>query len=336
METLKLDKPRQCDLSLPNQCMLKCKMCNFWRNDLSLEAPNWLKIEEYKKLLYELREFVDDPFLISFGGGEPLLYANKLLDIARFSKELGFRTYFPTNAYLIDDKMAKRIAETEFFSIGISLDSIDSKTHDFLRGKEGCWERVIEAIKLLKKNCPDISINILTVIMEANLNGVIDLTKWVYKDSRLHGIVFQAIQRPFNADCSDNWYESKEYAELWPRDTVKVNSIIDELIMLRRTRERAFKISNPIAQLELFKLYFSNPREFIKPARCHLGDNIIRVDSFGNIILCSEMEFIGNIKETKIHKIWHSSKADEIRARINNCAKNCYHLVNCFYDGESK
>ena len=335
MNILNKDKPKQCDLSLPNQCMLKCKICNFWKNDILFQDANWLKAEDYKKLFYELRKFVDDQFLISFGGGEPLLYVEKLLDIAKTCKDLGFRSYFPTNAYLIDDAMAKRIAEAGIFSMGISLDSISRETHDFLRGRDGCWERAMRAIELLKKYSPELSINILTVIMEPNLEGIIDLTKWVYNNSKLDGIVFQAIQKPFNADCPDNWYELEEYAGLWPKDSSRVNAVIEELLTLRRTRERAFKISNAVAQLELFKLYFNNPGSFVKPNRCHLGDGIIRIDCFGNVMLCSEMDFIGNIKKNDICKIWHSRQAGETRMRISECSKNCYHLVNCYYDGES-
>jgi MoaA/NifB/PqqE/SkfB family radical SAM enzyme len=314
--------------------MLKCKMCHFWENDISFQDANWLSVKEYKNFFYDLREFVDDSFLISFGGGEPLLITN-LFDILKICREIGFRSYFPTNAYLIDNRIAKKIAEADVFSIGISLDSINRETHDFLRGKEGCWQRAMRAIELLEKNCPDILINILTIITEANLEEIIDLTEWVYNHPRLHGIVFQAIQRPFNAHCPENWYELQEYAGLWPTDTAKVNSIIDELIALRFSCKKAFKICNPISQLELFKLYFANPRQFVKPARCHLGDNVVRIDCFGNVILCNEMDSIGNIKETNIRQIWYSQRAEEIRMRIYNCNKNCHHLVNCFYDGES-
>lgn len=330
-----LNNPKQCDFSLPNHCILKCRMCNFWKNDLSFEDSGWLKTEEYKEFIYQLRDFVDDPFCISFGGGEPLLYADKLFEVTRTAQELGLRCYFPTNAYLIDEAMAKRIAETGISSIGISLDTIDSKKHDFLRGKVRCYERAIQAIELLKKYSPKITINILAVIMGHNLEDIVDLTKWVYRHQGLRGIVFQAIQKPFNANFADNWYESKEYADLWPGDTKRVNSILDELIALRRFKERGFKICNPIAQLEVFKLYFNGPASFRRPARCHMGNEVIRIDASGNIMLCDQMDSLGNIKRSSIRQIWHSQKASEIRADIYNCDKNCYHLVNCFYDGES-
>ena len=161
------------------------------------------------------------------------------------------------------------------------------------------------------------------------------VTNWVYRHPGLHGVVFQAIQKPLGEDCPDNWYESPEFAQLWPKDGTRVNEIIDELVSLRRNNERGFKICNPVGQLQLFKRYFSNPAGFVKPFRCHLGTDVMQVDAFGNLILCNAMGFVGNIKESGIEQLWYSQEAGRTREQIHNCAKNCYHLVNCFYDGDS-
>ena len=330
MDISEINKPKICDILLSNKCMLKCKMCYLWKNeDFSSQSSERLGNKEYKKLLYDLKAFVDASFHVSFSGGEPLLDSNLLFEVAKICRELDFETYFPTNAYLIDDAMAKRIAEAEISCVGLSLDSIDTEIHDFIRGKRGSWEKAMKAIGHLERNCPDTSINILTVIMGVNFNGIIDLARWVYNHPGLMCINFQAIQKPFNISCPDNWYKLKEYAKLWPSDTFKVNSLMDELISLKRDFND-FKIGNPIQQLELFKTYFKNPAGFTKPKKCHLGD-VIRVDSFGDIRTCYEMESIGNIKEKSIRTIWSSEKAEETRLRISSCAKNCHHLVNCYY-----
>lgn len=330
MKTLKADKPVQCDIGLPNRCMFKCRMCHYWKDDLSPQEPDWLTREEYEGLIYDLRDFTDTPFAVTLGGGEPLL-SRDLFGILKICKDAGFKTYFPTNAYLLDETAAKNIAASGVASIGISLDSINRKIHDFLRGKEGSWERAMKAIEFLEKYCPETLINILTVIMGANLQEIVDLTKWAYYHPGIQGIFFQAVQRPFNAECPENWRNMEEYDGLWPADISRLNSVIDELIFLKQNNTRGFKISNPVSQLELFKLYFDDPQQFVKPAGCNLGENIIRIDCTGNVILCGEMGHAGNIREANIRDIWYSQKADDIRARIHNCKRNCHHLINCYY-----
>jgi len=329
---MKTNNLRQCDIALPHRCMLRCKMCNIWKDGLSFNNSKNLEIEDYERLLEGLREFVDDPFMISFGGGEPLL-SRDLLEILRIFSEKGFTTYFPTNAYLLDEAMAIRIAQANVSSIGISLDSIERQIHNLIRGKSDAWQKAMQALQFLQERCPGIDINILTVVMGINIDGILNLTEWVNNHSFIHNIVFQAVQKPFSTNVDDRWYEHAEYADVWPKDIKKTESIIDELIGLRKLHANGFKIGNPVPQLELFKMYFNNPRNFVKPRNCHVGENAIQVDMMGNVVLCSKMEFIGNIKNNCIAEIWHSQKAEEVRSRISTCKDNCHHLVNCFYSG---
>lgn len=332
---MRINSLRQCDIALPHKCMLRCKMCNIWKDGSSVYGYRKLEIKDYERLLEGLKEFVDDPFLISFGGGEPLL-SEDLLGIIRICSKKGFNTYFPTNAYLLDDAMAMKIAQAKVSSIGISLDNIKPQMHDLIRGKTGAWQRVMDALSFLQKRCPDTHINILTVIMGMNIDGIINLVKWVNNNPFLHNIVFQAVQKPFSANADDSWYEFSEYADLWPKDISKVKSTIDELIDLRKAHDNGFKIGNPVPQLELFKMYFTNPRNFLKLRSCHVGENAIQVDTLGNVVLCGKMGFIGNIGNDSITRIWHSQEAEEVRSRISVCSDNCHHLVNCFYSGDTQ
>lgn len=40
-----------------------------------------------------------------------------------------------TNGYLLDENMAKEIAEADFGTIQLSLDGVDAETHEWLRRK---------------------------------------------------------------------------------------------------------------------------------------------------------------------------------------------------------
>ena len=325
-------KIKQCDLSISNRCMMRCKMCDIWKRNTDLHDPYRLTVDEYKKIFCELRQHANNPFSLTFGGGEPLLRTD-LLDIIKIGASLGFKTHFSTNGYLIDETMAMRISDSGVSSIGISIDSLDSSIHDSLRGREGCWEKAMNAVTLLKKHCSKkTQINILTIIMSKNIEGIIDLTRWVSNNPAISGIIFQALGKPPTNNSGDNWYELEEYAELWPRDLHRLNSVIDELILLAGSREENFKIANSIAQLELFKKYFNDPANFVKPSKCHLGNEVVIIDYCGYILLCNSMDPIGNIRERPLHEIWNSAKAEEIRGKIANCDRSCYFLINYSYD----
>ncbi|MFA5090192.1 MAG: radical SAM protein [Candidatus Omnitrophota bacterium] len=328
-------KPRHCDIAISHQCMLRCKMCHIWQDTRSFHETNWLDLKAYKKFLYELRDFVEDPFFVSFGGGEPLLNHN-FLGILKICQDLGFKSCLSTNAYLLDEDKVREISQAGVNTIGISLDSLDKYTHDYLRGKQGCWDRAMRAIDLIDRYCPDSIINILTIIMGINISEIIYFTKWVYNHPKLDGVIFQVIQKPFNAHVPEEWHILDEYAGLWPSDNNAANLVIDELIALRQSHHDGFKIGNPIYQLELFKLYLMNPQGFIKPRRCHLGDNAIRITWDGHVSLCDEMGDIGNIKDDTMQNIWLSEKADTVKRRIAACDKNCHFLVNCYYHGDSE
>ncbi len=325
-------KPRTCDIDFPNRCMLKCRMCHFGENAQSVKPQEGLSKEKYREFLCELKSFVDEDFQISFGGGEPLLYSQNLFDIAEICKELSFKSYFPTNAFLLDEEMAHKIAQSGISSLGISLESLNKQTHDYIRGKDGCWDQVMKALDYLKKYCPQVSVNILTIIMGLNLDEIIDLAKWVCNNPYLEGIVFQAIQKPFGAHCSDDWYELDAYSGLWIKDISRGNTVIEELIKIKASDEGKNKISNSIVQLRLFQEYFRDPAGMKRISRCHMGDGVIRLDWNGDVVICGDMDRIGNITENGIKDIWYSQKADEVRNQIVECKKGCHNLINCFQD----
>lgn len=65
-DSLKIS-PGFCCLGVTNKCMLKCRMCCKWKDDVGEEYPT---LAHYKKFLSDLRELVDNGFIINFGGGE--------------------------------------------------------------------------------------------------------------------------------------------------------------------------------------------------------------------------------------------------------------------------
>lgn len=323
MNYLTPKKPKHCVISLGFECPLKCKMCFMWRVP---PEEKCVTLEEWKKFVNELHLFLDFPIEINILGGEPLL-KKYIYELITFIRKKGFRASMATSGFLINRDVAGRIASSGLNTLGISLDSLDEKIHDFLRGVGGVYKKAIDAIDLIyDSKC---KIDILTIIMNSNLDGIIKLADWVNSDTRIASVNFMAIMKPHCSDLDNFWYKHKDYGFLWPSNTPKVNEIIDQLISCKK---QGYKITNSVVQLENFKLYFKDPTQFVRREKCNFDEVVLNVSSNGNVHLCWEMEPIGNIRYDSIKEIWDNSKAAEVRSKIKSCQRNCEPMINCFYE----
>ena len=293
----------------------------------SKDDPNQVSTEEWKRFIGSLEGLLDGPRELVFSGGEPLLRKDTL-ELIRFGTDRGFKTLMPSNAYLIDEDMAKKIMDSGLKETFVSLDSTNPKTHDFLRGVNGSHERVIRAFENLRKHCPDLKIGIITVISGVNYTEVIDLIKWVKNSGFISGIYFQAIAKPFFVHLDNNWHTQEGHGFLWPKDISSIHSVLDELIEMRKN---GYPIHNFPLQLKIFKTYFKDPTKRARRATCYLGDYVINTDPSGNISLCCFMEPMGNIRKDDIKSLWFSEKARLMRSQMHNCDVNCNNMVNCFF-----
>ena len=52
---------------------------------------------------------------------------------------------------ILDEKMAKKLADYKVSRVSVSIDSMDEKIHDEIRGRKESWKRAIAALKTCKK-----------------------------------------------------------------------------------------------------------------------------------------------------------------------------------------
>ncbi len=319
--------PGFCCLAITEKCMLKCKMCYKWQTDTSNEdTPS---VGQYKNFIANLRELVNDDFIIHFGGGEALLFEG-VLDLVGFCAKKGFKTNIASNGWLINEEMAKRIVDSGLTEINLSLDSLDEDVDDYLRGVKGVYRRVMQAIEFLSKYCKNTRIGICTVIYDLNLDGIISLADWANKNDKINSISFMAPMQPNNTPLDKKWWQG-QYNFLWPKDSQKACLIIDKLIEFKSISR---KIGGQISQLEAFKLYFRYPERFVKRTHCNLS-RAIHVSAVGDIFLCFRWDILGNIKKTDdIEYIWNSEQSNVVRQKIAACRDNCHFLLNCFFEGD--
>ena len=149
---------------LTYNCNLKCKMCPFWRR-----SSENLSTQKEKGIL---RQFYDSGVCaVGFEGGEPLLRKD-LPEILAYSCSLPLHTSLITNGTLLKsriDEIAPYISGIVF----VSLDGLE-KTHDHIRGVNGCFKRAVEGITAAKNK---VSITINMTVMDYNVHEVEDTVK---------------------------------------------------------------------------------------------------------------------------------------------------------------
>lgn len=325
MLNTKILKPGFCCFGITDKCMLKCKMCNKWQEDIYIKdthsAPT---IEQWKQCVSDLAQMVDFPFELDIGGGEALLFEG-VLDVIRFSVDKGFNTSIASNGWLINEDMAKKLADAGLKSISLSLDSIKEEVHDNLRGVPGVYKRVLRAIDYIHRYSPKTWINLCCVFYDFNHDTILELVEWANQNKKIGSINFMAAMQPNNTSPEDDWWKG-QYGAIWPKDVEKTTAIIETVINLKN---KGYRIGNPMSQLKAFQAYYRDPNKFVKRKQCNLGRCVL-VSSIGDIYLCYDFEKIGNIKDGRLKDVWYSEKADKVRKDIASCAKNCHHLINCF------
>jgi MoaA/NifB/PqqE/SkfB family radical SAM enzyme len=322
--------PSFCDFLVTERCNLRCKKCRFWQNGYGLKDE--ITFEEARDFISSLKNWVKPGFEINLGGGETLLKDN-ILDLVKLSAGQGFRTAISTNATLIDEDLAKKIADSGLCRLGISLDSLDEETQDFLAGVAGSFKRLMKAVEYLKKHWKKGNINIHTVITQRNISGIKELVEWVNKEDFFTGVSFIALSQPFRSDMIDKWYLDPEYGLLWPKDFNQANAALEMLIAYKNS---GYKILNPLPQLIAYKKYYKNPESFVRAHQCHFGDYTFNVNVLGLVHLCCFMQPIGSVKKNSIQDIWRSEAAVKTRAAMRNCQKSCNNILNCFFQDQQE
>jgi len=139
-------------------------MCPFWRR-----SSKDLSTQKEKEILRQL--YNSGVCAIGFEGGEPLLRKD-LPEILAYSSSLPLHTSIITNGTLLKS----RIDEIAPYISGIVFVSLDGmqKTHDLVRGVDGCFKRAVEGITAAKDK---VSITINMTVMAENFHDIEDVVK---------------------------------------------------------------------------------------------------------------------------------------------------------------
>jgi len=183
-----------------SDCNLNCKTCvrHSWDEELG-----FMELDDYKKLIEELKEF-DGLEKISFWGiGEPLFHP-QIAEMIELGSGLGVRTQIITNALLLDHKKAEALLEAGLDSLVVSVDGTSPETMADIRSGADL-KTVIENVRsfhsLRDKKQKECEIGIEYVIMKSNVDELKDLRKLAFRMGA--SFIFLTNLLPYTEDMSD-------------------------------------------------------------------------------------------------------------------------------------
>ena len=147
------------ELEITNDCCCRCDICP--RTHLMQRKIQYMSLQEYKKLILDLKNW-NDVFVLMFGHmGEPMLHPN-CLEMIDFALNLqGIRVFLETNGQYLTQNVVDYLSQKEV-TIIVSLDSSNETLYEKLRGTHPLPSIEEKILYLLKKktknNLPTISV----------------------------------------------------------------------------------------------------------------------------------------------------------------------------------
>jgi MoaA/NifB/PqqE/SkfB family radical SAM enzyme len=173
--------PLVCHFDLTYRCNLSCVHCYVVRED----QPE-LSTSEIKDIMDQLAEA--GTLYLTFSGGE-IFTREDFFQIAEYARGLHFALRLMTNATLIDEQVADRVAALFPDLVSISIYSTTPEIHDGITLVPGSLARTVRAAKTLRDR--KVKLEIGSVFMSQNIN---DYSK-VYEFALSVGATFRGDQR---------------------------------------------------------------------------------------------------------------------------------------------
>jgi len=294
--------PLKVEIDITNKCNCQCIHCA--HNASPTAEQGKLSYNDYINLLRQASEIGVSEIL--FMGGEPTC-SPYFLEFASMAKSLGIRHLSTsTNCWQIDDILADKMSKL-FDSVQISIHGANKKTHDYIVGRPGAFERACEAARMLKQL--NIShVNISFTVMKRNVNEIQDMMELALTMG-ISDIRFLVLSPHGRGHLLDQW-----------------------------TDEEKRSLSATIRRLRKQYSGCINLKAGGFPPFCKISDDaslygcpaarfLLYVNADGIIKPCTQTEIVvGSTQKSSLIEAWHNNMMINFR-RILPC--NCKYKVVC-------
>jgi len=265
--------------------------------------------------LGKIKEVIDDIVTISnpiiiLTGGEPLMRPD-IWEIIDYCHEKGAMPVIGTNATLITDEIAAKMASHKIPRISVSIDFPTAEGHDSFRGQPGCFDQSIEGIKIAKRHGVGVQINTTVTTLNAHLiDEIHDLAESLGVDA-FH--IFMLVPTGRGSDLLEQELPPEEYERVltWAYHRQKTSP----LHFKPTDSPHYYRIIRQLAKAEGKKVTREEYGLDAMTRGCLGGITFCFISHTGDIQPCGYFDMqLGNVKEQPFSQIWTESKVfNELR-----------------------
>lgn len=300
-------KPYHAQWLLTNRCNYRCKGCNVWREKRDLQE---MPTDDVKKGLDALRDLGVVEIVLS--GGNPLL-RDDIGEIIEHASKLFVTTIYDNGS--IAPKKIDQLRNADFVSI--SLDTLDEKKFDYIRGVKGAWANAMNAIETLSNE--GIRVGVSPTISQLNLHEILDFTRYFTN----RGIPVWYCLYAYDYPTENPLFGiGKKADDFEITDKESAAKVCDSLMEMKKERQGVFITNQTLDALKQF--FLTGQRTW----KCKALQSFLMIDSLGRVAGCHRQEPVSSVLELK--NAWDSSRFHELRKKYSECTQ-CTYLCYIFY-----
>jgi len=307
VRSLTPNRPYHAQWMLTRRCNYRCRGCNVWQEQETEE----LSTREIKKGLDALKELGVIEIVLS--GGNPLLRED-IDKIIEYSSRLFVTTVYDNGSMATQKIDALRHADL----VAISIDSLDPRKNDYIRGVPGALNKAMHAVEKLSEE--GIRVGVAPTISQLNLYEITDITNHFL--AKKIPVWYSLYSFDISGERCQLFKIGKQNDEFVITDRKAMVDLCDSLAALKR-KSGQILITNKI--LEAVKtLYSENKRTW----RCRALQNFLMIDNLGRVGGCHLHDPVASVDD--LPDLWNSEKFNRLRQSYSNCTR-CTYLCYIFY-----
>lgn len=311
------------------ECTLRCNLhCQHCGSDCKVQSEvRDMPFEDFAKVLDSVAAHTDphEVFVI-VTGGEPLMRPDlEECGLAIYNK--GFPWGMVTNGFALTEEKFKRLRLSGLHTITVSLDGLQ-ESHDWMRGREGSWQRATEAIRMIAES--GMVHDVVTCVNARNISELPAIRDFLVNAGVMGWRLFTVFP---TGRAKDN-----------PAMRLTGAQIRSVMEFIRQTRKEG-RIKCDFACEGFLGRYEGEVRDLLYS--CQAGTTVGSVLSDGSISACASIRsdyYQGNIYKDDFWTVWNE-RFEPFRnrgwMRTGPCA-DCRHFRYCqgngfhLRDGEGK